>query len=109
MTIPSLGTATPRQGGACLDANATEPIRPEARAAAVAAMDLPGNPSAIHAAGLVIRDLPLLTNNWRCEQSLPEYLEQNGIVAIAEIDTRLEELEQEDAICIRIGSSPRPT
>ncbi len=41
----------PPGGGACLDANATEPIRPEARAAALAAMDLPGNPSAVHAAG----------------------------------------------------------
>ncbi|HEX5056874.1 MAG TPA: glutamine-hydrolyzing carbamoyl-phosphate synthase small subunit [Gammaproteobacteria bacterium] len=44
--------------------------------------------SRVHAAGLVIRDLPLLTSNWRCQQSLPEYLAQNGIVAIAEIDTR---------------------
>jgi carbamoyl-phosphate synthase small subunit len=42
----------------------------------------------VHAAGLVIRDLPLLTSNWRCRQSLPEYLRQHNIVAIAEIDTR---------------------
>ncbi len=38
-----------------LDANATEPLRPEARAAAVAAMDLPGNPSSVHAAGRAAR------------------------------------------------------
>lgn len=38
-----------------LDANATEPLRPEARAAALAAMELPGNPSSIHAAGRAAR------------------------------------------------------
>ena len=38
-----------------LDANATEPLRPEARAAALAAMDLLGNPSSIHAAGRAAR------------------------------------------------------
>lgn len=40
---------------AYLDANATEPLRPEARAAAVAAMDLPGNPSSVHADGRAAR------------------------------------------------------
>lgn len=38
-----------------LDANATEPLRPEARRAAVAAMDLAGNPSSVHAAGRAAR------------------------------------------------------
>jgi carbamoyl-phosphate synthase small subunit len=42
----------------------------------------------IHAAGLVIRDLPLLHSNWRATQSLPEFLQRGGVVAIAEIDTR---------------------
>ena len=42
----------------------------------------------IWAAGLVIRDLPLLASNYRNEQGLQEYLEANGIVAIADIDTR---------------------
>jgi cysteine desulfurase len=40
---------------AYLDANATEPLRPEARAAAIAAMDLVGNPSSIHSAGRAAR------------------------------------------------------
>ncbi len=44
--------------------------------------------SAIHAAGLVIRDLPLLVSNFRSEQALDDYLSENGIVAIAGIDTR---------------------
>ncbi len=44
--------------------------------------------SAIHAAGLVIRDLPLLHSNWRATESLPEFLVRGGIVAIADIDTR---------------------
>ncbi|MCR0982238.1 cysteine desulfurase family protein [Roseomonas populi] len=38
-----------------LDANATEPLRPEAREAAVAAMELPGNPSSVHADGRAAR------------------------------------------------------
>jgi len=43
---------------------------------------------AVQAAGLVIRDLPLLASNWRCKQTLDDYLRENGIVAIAGIDTR---------------------
>ena len=42
----------------------------------------------IHAAGLVIRDLPLLHSSWRATESLPEFLIRGGVVAIAEIDTR---------------------
>jgi carbamoyl-phosphate synthase small subunit len=42
----------------------------------------------IHAAGLVIRDLPLLASSWRMQQSLPDYLASRGVVAIAGIDTR---------------------
>jgi carbamoyl-phosphate synthase small subunit len=42
----------------------------------------------IHAAGLVIRDLPLLQSSWRATESLPEFLVRGSVVAIAEIDTR---------------------
>ena len=42
----------------------------------------------VHAAGLVIRDLPLVASSWRSEQSLSSYLAAQGIVAIADIDTR---------------------
>jgi len=42
----------------------------------------------VHAAGLVIRDLPLVASNWRSEMTLPEYLEKHNVVAIADIDTR---------------------
>lgn len=46
----------------------------------------------IWAAGLVIRDLPHFhqgqASNWRQEKSLGEYLKDNNVVAIAEIDTR---------------------
>jgi carbamoyl-phosphate synthase small subunit len=48
--------------------------------------DLESN--SIHAAGLVIRDLPLLHSSWRATESLPEFLVRGGVVAIAEIDTR---------------------
>ncbi len=44
--------------------------------------------TAIHASGLIIRDLPLLASNWRSEDSLENYLERRGVVAIADIDTR---------------------
>jgi carbamoyl-phosphate synthase small subunit len=40
------------------------------------------------AAGLIIRDLPLQASNWRSEEDLGTYLSRNGIVAIADIDTR---------------------
>ena len=42
----------------------------------------------IWAAGLVIRNLPLLASNYRNQQSLSDYLTSRNIVAIAEIDTR---------------------
>jgi carbamoyl-phosphate synthase small subunit len=44
--------------------------------------------SGIHAAGLVIRDLPPLFSNWRSEESLEDYLVRHNIVAISGIDTR---------------------
>ena len=43
---------------------------------------------AVFASGLVIRDLPLLASNWRSEKTLQQYLLDNNVVAIAEIDTR---------------------
>ena len=42
----------------------------------------------VYASGLIIRDLPLVSSNWRSEQTLAEYLTANGVVAIADIDTR---------------------
>lgn len=42
----------------------------------------------IQAAGLIIRDLPLLASNFRSEQSLSDYLIDGYTVAIADIDTR---------------------
>ena len=42
----------------------------------------------VYASGLVIRDLPLLASNWRLQQTLPEYLQERKVVAIAGIDTR---------------------
>jgi carbamoyl-phosphate synthase small subunit len=42
----------------------------------------------VHAAGLVIRDLPVLTSNWRSNWTLQEYLKRENVVAIADIDTR---------------------
>ncbi len=42
----------------------------------------------VHAAGLIIRDLPLMASNFRSTLSLSDYLKAEGIVAIANIDTR---------------------
>ena len=52
-----------------------------------------GNPvdeesGAVHAAGLLVRDVPPVASNFRSEQTLPEYLAERGVVAIADIDTR---------------------
>jgi carbamoyl-phosphate synthase small subunit len=42
----------------------------------------------VHAAGLIIRDLPLQTSSFRSTQSLSDYLKAENVVAIAGIDTR---------------------
>ncbi len=42
----------------------------------------------IFAAGLIIRDLPIVTSSWRAEIELSEFLRRGNVVAIAEIDTR---------------------
>ena len=42
----------------------------------------------IHAAGLIIKDLPILTSNFRSTQTLSEYLKSQNVVGIAGIDTR---------------------
>ena len=42
----------------------------------------------VHAAGLVIKDLPIRVSNFRATRSLQQYLQDEGTVAIADIDTR---------------------
>ncbi len=42
----------------------------------------------IQAAGLVIRDLPIQSSNWRSSEDLSAYLQRHNVVAIADIDTR---------------------
>jgi carbamoyl-phosphate synthase small subunit len=42
----------------------------------------------IKAAGLILRDYPLLASSWRMQETLAEYLQRQGTVAIADIDTR---------------------
>ncbi|HWU99215.1 MAG TPA: glutamine-hydrolyzing carbamoyl-phosphate synthase small subunit [Oxalicibacterium sp.] len=42
----------------------------------------------IHAAGLIIKDLPILTSNFRSTQTLSDYLKSQNILGIAGIDTR---------------------
>ncbi len=44
--------------------------------------------SRVHAAGLVIRDLPVRPSSWRSREPLPAWLERQQVVAIAGIDTR---------------------
>jgi carbamoyl-phosphate synthase small subunit len=41
-----------------------------------------------YAAGLVIRDLPLVASNWRRKEDLSTYLRRNRVVAIGDVDTR---------------------
>ena len=66
--------------------------------------------SAVHAAGLIIRDLPMLVSSWRSEESLENYLKRNNIVAIADIDTRklTRKLREKGAQggCIIAGDAP---
>jgi len=42
----------------------------------------------VYASGLVIRDLPLSMSSWRAQDSLQDYLRENQVVGIADIDTR---------------------
>jgi carbamoyl-phosphate synthase small subunit len=44
--------------------------------------------SRVHAAGLVIKNLPVRVSNFRATQTLADYLQQENTVAIADIDTR---------------------
>lgn len=61
----------------------------------------------VQAAGLVIRDCALRVSNFRSTQSLPDYLKEQGTVAIAGIDTRkLTRILRESgsqAACIYVG------
>jgi carbamoyl-phosphate synthase small subunit len=42
----------------------------------------------VYAAGLIIRDSSLIASNWRNQKSLQDYLHEQKLVAIADIDTR---------------------
>lgn len=42
----------------------------------------------VYAAGLIIRDLPLLASNFRSTENLGDYLKRHNVVAISDIDTR---------------------
>lgn len=62
----------------------------------------------VYAAGLVVRDCPARVSNFRSTQSLPDYLNEQGIIAISGIDTRkltriLREKGAQGA-CILVGS-----
>jgi carbamoyl-phosphate synthase small subunit len=66
--------------------------------------------SGVHAAGLVIRDLSMIASNWRNRESLHDYLTRQGIVGIADIDTRrLTRILREKGAqngCIIAGDTP---
>ena len=42
----------------------------------------------VHAAGLVVRDLPAVASNWRAVGDLSSYLARAGVAGIADLDTR---------------------
>ena len=45
--------------------------------------------SAVHAAGLIIKNLPIVHSNFRASENLSDFLKSNRTVAIADIDTRM--------------------
>jgi len=65
----------------------------------------------VHAAGLVVRDVPALPSSWRAQQSLPQYLVEKNVVAIADVDTRkLTRILREKGAqngCLIAGGDPR--
>jgi carbamoyl-phosphate synthase small subunit len=42
----------------------------------------------VYAAGMIIRDLPMVTSSWRAEGTLSDFLKRSRLVAIAGVDTR---------------------
>jgi carbamoyl-phosphate synthase small subunit len=42
----------------------------------------------VYAEGLIVRDLPRLDSSWRKQKTLNQYLVENKVVAIADLDTR---------------------
>ena len=50
--------------------------------------DEDGESARVYAEGLIVRDVPRLHSSWRAQGSLNDYLVSNGVVGIAEIDTR---------------------
>ena len=67
----------------------------------------------VHAAGLVVRDVPLQPSNWRMSLDLSGYLRGEGVPAIAGIDTRkLTRILREKGAqsgCLMAGSVDEPT
>jgi carbamoyl-phosphate synthase small subunit len=65
----------------------------------------------VYAAGLVVRDVPALHSSWRAQQSLPHYLVEKNVVAIADLDTRkLTRILREKGAqngCLIAGVDPR--
>lgn len=72
-----------------------------------------GNINKVYAAGLVIRDLPLVASSHRKTQTLSEFLIDQKVVAIAEIDTRkLTRILREEGAqsgCIMAGEIDKDT
>lgn len=66
--------------------------------------------TSIFAAGLIVKDVPLLHSNWRAEMSLTDYLLQRHIIAIADLDTRrltrLIRQKGTQSACIIAGDEP---
>ncbi|RYF62393.1 MAG: carbamoyl-phosphate synthase small subunit, partial [Comamonadaceae bacterium] len=68
----------------------------------------------IHAAGLIIKDLPLVASNFRKTVTLSEYLVKGGTVAIAGIDTRkltrlLREKGAQNGAIVGLAAGETPT
>ena len=66
--------------------------------------------SQVHASGLVIRDLSMTASSWRNREPLQDYLARQGIVGIADVDTRrLTRILREKGAqngCIIAGDAP---
>ena len=65
----------------------------------------------VYAAGLIIRDLPVVESNWRKDTAFPDFLRDEGTVAIAGVDTRrLTRILREEGAqqgCILTGTGDR--
>jgi len=61
------------------------------------------------AAGLIVREVSRVVSNWRARQSLPDYLQQNNLPGLTEVDTRalVRHIRTQGAMMAAVSADPK--